>query len=92
MNTLPYVFFIADSHNTIYLLEFSVMESIYDELRSKLKCKTCPIHHKHPHVEFKDNRLELVCCCDDLKQSCYKEIIRLFKSNTQNLPDHVFKR
>lgn len=68
------------------------MESIYDELKSKLRCKTCPVHHQHPQVEFRDNRLDLVCCCDKLKACCYREIIHLFKSNARKLSDRVFKK
>jgi hypothetical protein len=59
------------------------MEVIYYELISRVENKTCAIHKQHPHVEFVGKRLNLTCCCEDFKVSCYMEIIAILKAQKE---------
>jgi hypothetical protein len=68
------------------------MENIYDDLYSSLKTTKCVLHQKRPHIEFVDARLNLLCCCDDFKIVCYKQVIEILNKYSARKNIGVLKK
>lgn len=51
------------------------MKTIIGGLNKRLKKLSCAIHHQTATMEYTDGELSLLCCCNEFKIICYKEII-----------------
>lgn len=67
------------------------MEAIYSDLLSQLKTERCDTHHQQPSIEIIDGKLTVVCCCDDLKISYYKQILKILQSFKKKQTEGVMK-
>lgn len=65
------------------------METIYNDLLSRLGKKTCGHHHQKPYVNFTNNKLTLLCCCNEFKVKCYRDIVDMLMAYKKRQALHV---
>lgn len=54
---------------------------INNQVKFIIELKTCEIHHKTPHVNITENKVQIMCCCVEFKIECLKSIIRLLNEH-----------
>ncbi|MGZ3767218.1 MAG: hypothetical protein ACXVB0_14105 [Mucilaginibacter sp.] len=59
---------------------------IKDQVKFVVEATTCAVHHEKPLLTLFDGDIQLQCCCDDFKLSCYYLMLEVLLDNKHKAP------